>query len=53
MTALTPIQLETARFIRDFTGRHGYGPTLREIGAASTDRRPDTIGIIIDVLEGR
>lgn len=29
---MTPKQLEVLRFVEDFTARHGYSPTLQEIG---------------------
>lgn len=30
---LTPIQIETARIVRDYVAKHGCGPTLKEIAA--------------------
>lgn len=30
--ALTPRQAQILNFIRDFTAKHGYAPTIREIG---------------------
>jgi len=32
MQTVTPRQLEILRFIRDFRNRHGYSPTMQEIG---------------------
>ena len=32
MQTVTPRQLEILRFIRDFRKRHGYSPTMQEIG---------------------
>ena len=32
METVTPRQLEILRFIRDFRSRHGYSPTMQEIG---------------------
>ena len=32
METVTPRQLEILRFIRDFRNRHGYSPTMQEIG---------------------
>ena len=32
MQTVTPRQLEILRFIRDFRRRHGYSPTMQEIG---------------------
>ena len=32
MQTLTPRQLEILRFIRDFRTKHGYSPTMQEIG---------------------
>jgi len=32
METVTPRQLEILRFIRDFRKRHGYSPTMQEIG---------------------
>lgn len=32
MQTVTPRQLEILRFIRDFRSRHGYSPTMQEIG---------------------
>ena len=32
MQSPTPRQMEILRFIRDFRGRHGYSPTMQEIG---------------------
>jgi len=32
METVTPRQLEILRFIRDFRRRHGYSPTMQEIG---------------------
>ena len=43
MTNLTPKQQRIYDFIRTFTRRQGYPPTLRELGQAVGVRSPSTV----------
>ena len=50
MTNLTPKQQRIYDFIRTFTRRQGYPPTLREIGQAVGVRSPSTVKYHLDNL---
>ncbi len=50
---LTVIQLRIIRFIEEFTTRHGFSPTGREIGDEVGLRSTSSVAYQISVLQGR
>lgn len=46
---MTPKQHKALTFIRDYKQEHGYGPTLKEIGA-HIGTRPSNVGVLIDSM---
>ena len=51
MTKLTPKQQQIYDFILQFTGEHGYPPSVREIGAAVGLKSPSTVHFHMKGLE--
>ena len=49
--ALSPRQEHMLRFIRDFSGRHGYPPTIREIGKEVGISSTSVVNYNLDKLE--
>ena len=47
---MTPKQHKALTFIRDYKRAHGYGPTLKEIGA-HIGSKPGNVGVMMDSME--
>ena len=47
---LTPAQTEVLEFVRQYTGKHGYAPTLEEIGAGLGLRSKGHVHRLVEAL---
>ena len=50
-TRLSPRQERMIQFIREFRARHGYPPTVREIGAAAGISSTSVVDYNLNILE--